>query len=69
MKYMGVQGLALAGSIGGWVLFIFTVKEVGGEEFTKMLKSMKSIYFIVSMLIFSIILYWINGILIEVIRN
>ena len=68
MKYMGVQGLALAGSIGGWVLFIFTVKEVGGEEFSKMLKSIKSIYFILSMAIFGLFLYWVNGILIEVIR-
>ncbi|MEA1880022.1 MAG: murein biosynthesis integral membrane protein MurJ, partial [Campylobacterota bacterium] len=29
MKPMGASGLALAGSIGGWVLFILTVKEVG----------------------------------------
>jgi len=29
MQPLGAAGLALAGSIGGWVLFFFTVKAVG----------------------------------------
>ncbi len=63
MKIMGVQGLALAGSIGGWVLFIFTVKEVGSQRFINIVKSIKAIYFILSMATFWIILSWINDIL------
>jgi len=68
MKIMGIQGLALAGSIGGWVLFIFTVKEVGDQRFINIIKSIKSIYFIISMSIFWIILSWIDDILLQMIR-
>lgn len=68
MQYMGVQGLALAGSIGGWVLFIFTVKEVGGDRFFRIVKGIKVIYFIISMTLFGIILSYINDILISMIR-
>jgi len=68
MQTMGVQGLALAGSLGGWVLFIFTVKEVGSQRFMTIIKNIKAIYFIVSMAIFWILLSWINNILVELIR-
>jgi len=60
MKPLGAMGIALAGSIGGWVLFILTVKEVGFEHLTPMLKSKKSLYFIVSMVLFALFLYAMN---------
>ena len=60
MHPMGASGLALAGSIGGWVLFIFTVKEVGTDRFLNIIKSKYSLYFMLVMPIFSVIIYFIN---------
>ncbi len=61
MHPFGASGLALAGSIGGWVLFIFTVKEVGTDRFLDIINSKKSFYFIVMMLVFSLFFYFLNG--------
>ena len=61
MQFMGASGLALAGSIGGWVLFGLTVKEVGFDKFISIIKSKKSLYFVVGMALFSILIYGING--------
>ena len=60
MQSMGASGLALAGSIGGWVLFVFTVKEVGTDRFLNIVKSKKSFYLIISLLLFSLLLYYVN---------
>jgi len=68
MKPFGAQGLALAGSIGGWVLFIFTVHEVGTQRFFAIVKSKKSLYFIISMIAFGFLIYWVNSVLIGYIR-
>ncbi len=68
MHPLGASGLALAGSIGGWVLFIFTVKEVGTNKFLDIIKSKKSFYFIVMMLGFSVVMYFINIWLLTLIR-
>jgi len=68
MQIMGASGLALAGSIGGWVLFIFTVKEVGSDKFFQIIKSKKSIYFLFFLIFFSIILYSVNSLILEYIR-
>jgi len=68
MHPMGASGLALAGSIGGWVLFIFTVKEVGTDKFLDIIKSKKSLYFVVMMFIFSLCIYLINAWLVTLIR-
>jgi len=68
MKPLGAMGIALAGSIGGWILFIFTVKEVGFDKFTAIVKSKKSLYFVVAMIGFSIIIYFVNMWLITLIR-
>ena len=68
MDPMGAKGLALAGSIGGWVLFVFTVKEVGSERFFAMVKSIKSRYFLLGMGSFALLLYWVNGLLMGYIR-
>ena len=60
MYPMGAMGLALAGSLGGWVLFGFTVKEVGFEKFLEIIYSKNSLYFVVAMLLFGILLYFFN---------
>ncbi len=68
MHSMGASGLALAGSLGGWVLFILTVKEVGFDKFITIIKSKNSFYFIVSLLLFSLILYYLNAFIMQMIR-
>jgi len=68
MHPLGASGLALAGSIGGWVLFIFTVKEVGIDRFLDIIKSRKSLYFIAMMFLFSLCIYFINTWIITLIR-
>jgi len=68
MNPMGASGLALAGSIGGWVLFIFTVKEVGTERFMDIIKSKMSLYLILSLVSFTILLHYINILLLTWIR-
>ncbi|MFK5975509.1 MAG: murein biosynthesis integral membrane protein MurJ [Sulfurovum sp.] len=64
MQPMGASGLALAGSIGGWVLFILTIKEVGLDRFWNIINSRRSIYLIISLFGFAMLLFWLNGILI-----
>ena len=68
MHPMGASGLALAGSLGGWVLFIFTVKEVGTARFLDIIKSKRSFYFIAMMIIFTLVLYFLNSWIVTLIR-
>jgi putative peptidoglycan lipid II flippase len=68
MHPLGAAGLALAGSIGGWVLFIFTVKEVGFGYLRVILSSKKTLYFILLMPVAALLFYRINTLLIEWIR-
>jgi putative peptidoglycan lipid II flippase len=68
MHPMGAAGLALAGSIGGAVQLILTIKEVGWKIFVKLLKSRNSLYFTVGMTSFGIMFYFLNQFLIDLIR-
>jgi putative peptidoglycan lipid II flippase len=68
MHPMGAAGLALAGSIGGWVLFFFTVKEVGVDKFGRIIRHRRSLYFLTAMPIFAILVYLINMWLLTLIR-
>ncbi len=68
MHPLGASGLALAGSIGGWVLFIFTVKEVGLDKFLNIIKSKKSLYFVTFMSLFTLLLFALNSWLVTLIR-
>ena len=68
MQFLGAMGLALAGSIGGWVLFYFTLKEIGFYRLKEMLKSRYSLYYIAIMFFFGVGLYFINSWLISIIR-
>ncbi len=69
MHPLGAAGLALASSIGGWVLFIFTVKEVGVEKFMQIIKSKKLFYWIGMMMVAGMILYAANTWLLTLIRD
>ncbi len=68
MQPLGASGLALAGSIGGWVLFLLTIREVGLDRFWDIINSKKSLYLIVSLVVFALLLVWVNGVLMELIR-
>jgi len=68
MQPLGAMGLALAGSIGGWVLFILTIKEVGFERFIDIIKSKKSLYFIVAMILLGVALFYLNQFILTLIR-
>ena len=68
MHPFGASGLALAGSLGGWVLFVLTVKEVGTDKFMEIILSKKSLYWIMGLIILSVLLYEINDYLLGYIR-
>lgn len=68
MQSMGAAGLALAGSIGGAVQFILTVKEVGWKIFFDLLKTRLSLYFLISGLGIAAAFYTLNQFLINLIR-
>jgi len=65
---LGASGLALAGSIGGWVLFTLTVKEVGTDKFMGIIRSRRSLYFLLMMLVTGSILFSLNSWIITLIR-
>jgi len=68
MNLMGAMGLALAGSVGGVVLFTLTVREVGTKHFFDIVKSKKLIYLIVGLIFSAFVLNFLNNLLIEWIR-
>jgi len=68
MHPMGAAGLALAGSIGGWILFVFTVREVGTERFVSILHDKKGIYFLLMMAVFFLLFSALNSWLLTLIR-
>ena len=68
MKYMGAMGLALAGSIGGFIFFSLTIKGVGVKKLTDILKSKKLFYLIGGLVVAGFVLYFINQLLIGWIR-
>ncbi|MCB4776281.1 MAG: murein biosynthesis integral membrane protein MurJ [Sulfurovum sp.] len=65
---MGAAGLALAGSIGGWVLFLFTIQEVGLKRFKRVIIDKRLFYFILFMLLFALLFYFVNNWLLFYIR-
>ncbi len=68
IKPLGAMGLALAGSVGGWVLFILTIREVGFNRFFTIIKSSNSLYLLLFILVFIIALIYLNQLLISYIR-
>ena len=69
MYPMGAAGLALAGSIGGWVLFILTLREVGFNHLSKILFSWRTLLLIIGLAGLGILSYFSSEWLMTVIRN
>ena len=53
---MGVSGLALASTIGGYVSFSLTIKTFGVKNFLDILSSKNTIYLILGAILFTILL-------------
>ncbi|MDP3265499.1 MAG: murein biosynthesis integral membrane protein MurJ [Sulfuricurvum sp.] len=68
MKPMGAAGLALAGSIGGFVQLILTAREIGFGIVLNLLKTKYSFYFILGVSIFGVLFYTLNYFLLNLIR-
>jgi len=68
MQSMGAMGLALAGSIGGWTLFILTIKEVGFNRLIAILKDKKLIYLFLTLLVSVLLFSFVNGLFMGWIR-
>lgn len=68
MQFMGAAGLALAGSIGGAVQLILTVKEVGWSIFWNLLKTKWSFYFLFGSGSIGVTFFFLNQFLIHLIR-
>jgi putative peptidoglycan lipid II flippase len=68
MKLMGASGLALAGSIGGLIFFILTIRGVGVEKFIHIIQFQKLIYLMVGLGIMAYGLWMLNQLLMAWIR-
>jgi len=68
MKPLGAAGLALAGSIGGGVQMLLTVREVGWGVFIDLLKTRYSLYFLLGMISLGSAFYLLNQFLLHLIR-
>ncbi len=68
IKPMGVTGLALAGSLGGWVVFVLTLRELGWERMRPILLSPNGRYLLAGLLILGGVLWGVNGWLMGMIR-
>ena len=54
---MGVSGLALASTLGGFVSFILTLRVFGMENFLDILRSKNSIYLVIGAILLTILLF------------
>ena len=68
MSYMGAMGLALSGSIGGFIFFILTLRGVGFDKLLTIMSIKKLIYLVGGLVISTILLNMINSILMGWIR-
>lgn len=68
MSYMGAMGLALSGSIGGFIFFILTLKGVGFDKLLTIMSIKKLIYLVGGLVMSAILLNMINSILMGLIR-
>ena len=57
----GVAGLALASTIGGFISFFFTVRTFGMSNFLAILRSKNSLYLIIGVMIFTLLLLYIHN--------
>jgi len=69
MKIMGASGLALAGSIGGLIFFMLTIRGVGFNKFIKIMNLKKLMYVFVGLTLSASLLIFMNELIIEWIRG
>ncbi len=69
IKPMGVMGLALAGSLGGWVLFMLTLRELGWERMRPIVLNIRLLYWGAGLTAFAALLWLLNGWLVGLIRG
>jgi len=60
---LGVAGLALASTLGGFVSFIFTIKAFGTQSFLSMLRSKNSLYLLIGALFSTLLLLLLKSFL------
>ncbi|MDD4506999.1 MAG: lipid II flippase MurJ, partial [Sulfurospirillaceae bacterium] len=60
---LGAAGLALAGSLAGWVLFFFTITSFGSKKFFDILIDKKLIILAIVLLLETIVLIWFKEII------
>ncbi len=68
IRPMGVMGLALGGSIGGWVLFVLTLRALGWKRMRPILFAHTLFYFIPAMVAWGLLVYGVNLWLMGLIR-
>jgi putative peptidoglycan lipid II flippase len=68
MKYMGAMGLALSGSIGGFIFFTLTLNGVGFDKFFDIVKSKKLFYLVGFLGVSAVVLVYANELLMGWIR-
>jgi len=68
MKLMGVAGLALAGSIGGLIFFILTVRGVGFHKVIPIFNLKKFFYLLIALMLSAFVLIYINQLIMAWIR-
>jgi putative peptidoglycan lipid II flippase len=69
MKPMGAAGLALAGSIGGWVLFVLTLREVGFEHVAPAFFSQRTLFLLGGLIVLGLGGYDLNIWIVNLIRH
>ncbi len=69
MHPLGASGLALAGSIGGWVLFFFTIREVGFDILHKLITGRRVLTLLLLLLFIALLFSWVNSYLTALIRS
>ena len=68
MKLMGASGLALAGSIGGFIFFILTIRGVGFDKFMNIMNFKKLAYVVAGLVVSAFLLVFINELIMQWIR-
>ena len=68
MNLMGASGLALSGSIGGFILLVLTIKEVGFAKLKEIIYIRPTAYFLWLIMTLGFIFSFINSWLVEIIR-
>jgi putative peptidoglycan lipid II flippase len=67
MYPMGISGIALASSLSGVILLVFTIKEFGLDRFKNILDKKKFLIYVISMIIFFMVIYFVQILLVDIV--